>query len=106
MKKISDYDCSYNKHTLKAYDLVKTHRIFSKKRHLSRKNTLRKIAYDNGFIYKYKGNMYIGKISDCLNQYNRHKRITIEAMINYRAFSIEAMYDPVEEEGNYFDDEN
>lgn len=107
MKKISDYNCSYCKHTLKTYDLVRTHRIFSKKSHLSRKITLRKIVYDNEFIYKYNGiKSYIGKISDCLNQYNRRKRITVEGVINYRAFSVEVMYSPKgEEEGNYFDDE-
>lgn len=106
MKKISDYNCFRYKHTLRPYDLRRTHRAFSKIKY-HRKNTLRKIAYDNKFIYKYNGNTYIGKISDCLNQYNIRKRITIEAMINYRAFSIEAMYGPeVEEEGNYFDDED
>jgi hypothetical protein len=102
MKKISDYNCPRYKHTLKPYDLKRTHRVFSKKKYHC-KNILRKIAYDHEFIYEY-SNKLINKISGFSNQYNRHKRITIEATINYRAFSVEAMYGPeVEDEGEYPD---
>ena len=104
MEKISDYNRSCYKRTLKTYDSRRTHKAFSKKKYHC-KNILRKIAYDHEFIYKY-SNKLINKISDCSNQYNRHKRITVEAIINYRAFSVEAMYGPeVEDEGEYPDAE-
>ena len=96
MEKISDYNRSCYKRTLRPYDLKRTHRAFSKKKYHC-KNILSKIAYDHEFIYEY-SNKLINKISDCSNQYNRHKRINIEATINYRAFSVEAMYENEAEE--------
>jgi len=93
MKKISDWNCPWHKQILlKTSVLVKTYRIFSKKSHLSRKNTLRKIINDNFIAYKYNNISNISKISDCSNQYNRHKRITSEAVITRKCISLKVYY--------------